>query len=49
MLEDGMDKVLNGVTTFLELERVIEIPLTPTPQNEDAPNNEADLFLSHIV
>ncbi len=49
MLEDGMDKVLNGVTTLLELERVIEIPLTPTPSNEDAPNNEADLFLSHIV
>jgi type IV pilus assembly protein PilB len=49
MLEDGMDKVLSGVTTLLELERVIEIPLTPTPPNEDAPSNEADLFLSHIV
>ena len=50
MLEDGMEKVYTGVTSLAELERVIEIPLlaesTTTPNK---PEDDADLFLSHVV
>ncbi len=48
MLEDGIEKVLKGVTDLAELERVVEIPLL----NNEAKINErdeTDLFLSHVV
>jgi type II secretory ATPase GspE/PulE/Tfp pilus assembly ATPase PilB-like protein len=48
MLEDGMEKVINGTTTLSELERVIEITLAPTTKNEEN-SSETDLFLSHVV
>jgi type II secretory ATPase GspE/PulE/Tfp pilus assembly ATPase PilB-like protein len=48
MLEDGIEKVLKGVTDLAELERVVEIPLLnkkATPEE----NDDTDLFLSHVV
>ncbi len=48
MLEDGIEKVVNGDTSMAELERMIEIPNfkdTPEVKKDD----DADLFLSHIV
>ena len=49
MLEDGMEKVINGITTLQELERIIEIPLTNGIQNNSEPSSEADAFLAHII
>ena len=47
MLEDGMEKVVSGVTSLVELERMIEIPrLKPTIPNEPDDN---DAFLAHVV
>ena len=50
MLEDGMEKVLNGITSLSELERVIEIPLTKVAllKSDELPG-DTDLFLSHVV
>lgn len=48
MLEDGIEKVLNGVTSLDELKRVVEIPNFSL--ENDTPNPEdTNLFLSHIV
>jgi type IV pilus assembly protein PilB len=49
MLEDGMDKVIQGVTSLEELERVIEIPLGLAPQTPEKPDDGTDLFLAHVV
>ncbi len=50
MVQDGVDKVIQGVTDLEELGRVIEIPKLKeaTEQKENVPDDE-DLFLSHIV
>ncbi|OGG70311.1 hypothetical protein A3I99_02815 [Candidatus Kaiserbacteria bacterium RIFCSPLOWO2_02_FULL_45_11b] len=50
MLQDGMEKVITGVTSLDELERVIEIPLTTKLQAATTePDDDTDAFLSHIV
>lgn len=61
MLEDGIDKVLAGVTSMAELERVVEFPqslsvesaptLVAEPKTETAPKEGGvdDDFESHIV
>ncbi len=48
MLEDGMEKVINGDTTLEELERVIEIPLAAV-KKEELPPDGTDTFLAHVV
>ena len=47
MLEDGMEKVISGVTSIIELERMIEIPRLK-PSVTDQPD-DGDAFLSHVV
>jgi general secretion pathway protein E len=52
MLHDGIEKVLRGLTSLEELERVIELPhpLSSAPPHKDvdgAPTD--DDFLSHVV
>ncbi len=54
MIEDGIEKVVQGLTSIKELERMIELPhltsannVTPSPTN--APGAEDDSFLSHVV
>ena len=47
MLEDGMEKVASGVTSIVELERMIEIPRLK-PNVPDA-GDDSDAFLSHVV
>ncbi len=54
MLEDGIDKLLAGLTSVSELERVIELPrqitITPTLEaNTSTAGSSDDDFLSHIV
>ena len=50
MLQDGMEKVIAGITSLDELERVIEIPLTAdTPAEAIEPGDDTDAFLAHIV
>lgn len=57
MLQDGIEKVLYGVTSLTELERVIEFPIqyaeveaAPTKAVEiKTPPTEEDDFASHIV
>jgi general secretion pathway protein E len=50
MLEDGVEKVLEGITSMSELERVVELPNPHTPTKpEAAPPEESDDFLSHII
>ena len=56
MVEDGIEKVVRGVTSLDELERVIELVRTqasveiPTQETkENKPPSEDDLFLSHVV
>lgn len=57
MLEDGIEKVLKGVTSIAELERVIELPRMESkransPEEKLTPNQPSannDDFLSHIV
>lgn len=52
MVEDGIVKVISGLTSFDELGRVIELPkaaaqvVAPPPTT---PPNDADLFLAHVV
>lgn len=52
MLEDGIEKILNGTTSMTELARVIELPneheLAPSAPVTKKPS-EADDFSSHIV
>jgi len=47
MVEDGMEKVVNGVTSMVELERMIEIPRLKPSLPEETNDNEA--FLSHVI
>jgi type II secretory ATPase GspE/PulE/Tfp pilus assembly ATPase PilB-like protein len=47
MLEDGIEKVVKGVTDIVELERVVEITLTK--KKEPADDSTDDLFLAHVV
>lgn len=49
MLEDGIDKVIAGATSLIELERVIEIPLTAVEKNSPPDASDTDAFLAHIV
>jgi type II secretory ATPase GspE/PulE/Tfp pilus assembly ATPase PilB-like protein len=54
MLHDGIEKVLNGLTSIKELERVIELPRTlttsiPTETARVQTDTEEDDFLQHIV
>ena len=54
MAQDGIEKVVRGLTSIKELERVIELPRTlataitnDTPPQDDA--GPSDSFLSHVV
>ena len=52
MIEDGIEKVAEGITSIDELERVIELPrmkisIKDTVQNESNPDD--DLFLAHLI
>lgn len=54
MVEDGIMKVLGGVTSLTELERVIELPhpketLVPATEQKTPPTKADDDFLSHVV
>lgn len=54
MVEDGIDKVLAGVTSLAELERMIELPriaTTPTQQTKSpqAEGSSDEDFMSHVV
>lgn len=52
MIQDGMEKILNGLTSLKELERVVELPsLNQITTEKTAPIKAAseDDFLSHIV
>lgn len=53
MLQDGIEKVLLGITSMEELERVIELPRTLataiTVEDSNPKNEFDDDFLSHIV
>lgn len=56
MVEDGIEKVVRGVTSLDELERVIELKRDlipeeiPAPETtENKPPSEDDLFLSHVI
>jgi type II secretory ATPase GspE/PulE/Tfp pilus assembly ATPase PilB-like protein len=51
MTEDGIEKVLAGITSLAELGRVVELPLLeqvadPTPTK---PDDSDDAFLSHVI
>lgn len=48
MLEDGMEKIFNGLSSLEELERVIEIPNLKKKDNTKE-SDDSDLFLSHVV
>ena len=48
MLEDGIEKVVTGLTSLEELERVIEIPMTTGEKSDDTPKDD-DVFLAHVV
>jgi len=48
LVQDGIAKVLTGITSLIELERVVEIPHTETTISSDN-NAEDDNFLSHVV
>lgn len=54
MLHDGIEKIILGLTSFAELERVIELPRDlatsiPVEKNDTKAVSEDDDFLSHIV
>ncbi len=51
MLEDGIEKVLNGTTSLAELERVVELPTLDTAKTaaKAKPENTDDDFYSHVV
>jgi type II secretory ATPase GspE/PulE/Tfp pilus assembly ATPase PilB-like protein len=52
MVEDGVEKILSGLTSIEELERVVELP-DPDKKRPAAPtsttDNPEDDFLSHVV
>lgn len=47
MVEDGAVKVIQGITSYAELERVIEMPKANKPTPDPASTDDA--FLSHVV
>jgi len=53
MVEDGIEKIIQGITSFSELERVVELPhivvreANPAPTSQPAPID--DDFLNHVV
>lgn len=53
MTQDGIEKVLSGLTSMKELERVIEIPsaasLSPATKKPAVAVSDEDDFLSHVV
>ncbi len=55
MTEDGIEKVLQGVTSLAELRRVVDIsiartgPVTPTDAVAQKSAAESDEFTAHIV
>lgn len=53
MVEDGIEKIIQGVTSFAELERVVELPQVATETNTATPPSPQtasdDDFLSHVV
>ena len=53
MVEDGMEKVLLGITSFKELSRVVEIPhaeiTTSLPTQKKEPKQLDDDFMSHVI
>ncbi|HEY0964581.1 MAG TPA: GspE/PulE family protein [Candidatus Paceibacterota bacterium] len=50
MVEDGIEKVLQGLTSMAELERVVELPnVGPLTQNPSQPSAPDEGFLSHVV
>lgn len=51
MTEDGIEKVLAGITSLDELARVVELPLLTqtTDTNVATPEDNDDAFLSHVV
>lgn len=53
MTQDGIEKVLSGLTSMKELERVIEIPsaasLSPATKKPPVAVSDEDDFLSHVV
>jgi hypothetical protein len=50
MLEDGVEKVLLGITSMSELERVVELPQPGDARKpkETSPGEADDDFLSHV-
>lgn len=53
MAADGIEKVLTGITSLEELQRVVEIPVTnPVPMVKEKSNtveSDTDVFLKHVV
>lgn len=50
MTEDGIDKVLSGVTSLAELQRVVDLSdVRGAPEKEENDQNLDDDFASHIV
>lgn len=52
MIEDGIQKVVEGITSLEELERVIELPknkILTDKKSKNEPNIEDDLFLAHLI
>ncbi len=50
MIEDGIDKVLRGDTSFDELNRVVTLPTNTSPTTTPNPSgNDTDTFLAHVV
>lgn len=49
MLEDGMEKIVRGITSLAELERVIEIPITESTPIQKNDQDDSDAFLAHVV
>ena len=54
MVEDGVEKIIQGITSFTELERVVELPHVSVPSNTPSTTatpsiSSDDDFLSHVV
>ncbi len=51
MIEDGIEKVANGITSIDELERVIELPRKKISSGNNTKDNtnDDDLFLAHLI
>jgi type II secretory ATPase GspE/PulE/Tfp pilus assembly ATPase PilB-like protein len=53
MVQDGIEKVINGLTSMEELARVVELPLAAMPASAAAKTDSGqatdDDFLSHVV